>query len=213
MNFGEINKQIQADIPSLTQKMEVYRAINRVIRDINAKFPGELKTVTGLTNETGTLTAAADFTWTDADRTLQMPDNCKEIHKVFINGVELERRGLEFAKDSDNSDENIFAVVDRNTIYLPADLAGTADDEVEIKMNQGFAVLTATANATELSVPDQLTEVVMNGVRSYLFAKPAYRDETEFKIATERYQEDLKAVSELENNRLPGAHYERKYTY
>ena len=213
MNFGEINSQIQADISGLTQKLEVLRALNRVIRDINARFPGHLQVETGLTNSAGTLTASTDYTWDNTNKILTLPDYCKKLLMVFENNTELERRGFEFVKDSDNDDELAFAIHSRNKISLAGDLADTADDIIQIKMLKDFTVLTSSASSTTLDTPDQLDEVLLNGIRYYIYAKPAYRDDVLLKLSGEQYTEGLKAVMELEETRSPIEEADKQYKY
>lgn len=289
MNFGEINELIQADIPALTQKREVYRAINRVIRDINSKFPGKLHTETGLTchhaSETLTLTFDAigqtisddalgdfsskgyavgdkiyisgsalndgtytiksfsaaslididndnsvvaessvscsivpylvttDYTWDNVNKELTLPEYVKEVIEVFENGVELENRGYEYTKDSDNSSENIFTFVNRKKIALPTKLMDAASDIFEVKMLKDLDLISSDASSTDVDIPQQLDQTLISGVMMYLLAKPKYKDPDLFAINKDAYDKGLKDAETLEIQRFPSTKQSRTYIY
>lgn len=291
MNFGEINELIQADLPSITQKREVYRAINRVIRDINSKFPGKLHTETAFTKEaviashtyvfqTGpekvimsggddfvtlgcevgdiiffsgtdvlnttaitivafdntvvpndtinvaeTLTAdsvdavadvfevTTNYTWDNVNYELTLPDYLKELIEVFENGVELENRGYEYVKDSDNSDQDIFTFVGRKKIGLATEIMDAADDICKIKMLKDLDEIASDAGSTDVDIPQQLDQTLISGVMMYLLARPQYKDSDMFAINKDAYEKGLKDTETLEIQRYPSTRTGPKYKY
>jgi len=64
LTTGNILNEVQSEIPQLNDTKQVYRAINRVLRDINTEYPGVLTTEAAITTiaeaETGLTYTAAD---------------------------------------------------------------------------------------------------------------------------------------------------------
>ena len=64
LTTGNILNEVQSEIPQLNDTKQVYRAINRVLRDINTEYPGVLTTEAAITviaeAETGLTYSAAD---------------------------------------------------------------------------------------------------------------------------------------------------------
>lgn len=212
MTVGDINALMQAEIPGLTTKKEVFRQINRVISEINPVYEGMLANEIGLKNVSGDITAQTGYTWDETTRILTLPDGCKKLLKVFINDIELEPNGLEFAQDSDNSDEEIYAIVALNQIYIPSGLLDTEDDELEIVMLKDIPTVTSSANDTEVDIPAQLQSLLYNGIRTYLYSMEKYYNKVQLELSIAAYEKGKDQVNNLETKRMPNTNYQRDYT-
>jgi len=211
MNFGEINKIVQADIPGLTQKKEVLRAINRTIRNINRLYPGELVTETTTSVSSGTPSDQGDYTYDDTTNKLTIIPAIKEIHKAYYNDEQLEERGFELVKEY--PDEKFYHITARNNILLPANLFSNDDGDLQIQADKEISTISATADDTSIDIPQQLEQTLIDGVEYFLLAKPQYKNGDLLAQAKEEYQLGLKAAIQQEIDRLPDPDSDVEYKY
>jgi hypothetical protein len=136
LTTGNILNEVQSEIPQLNDTKQVYRAINRVLRDINTEYPGVLTTEAAITTiaeaETGLTYTAAD-----AD-----PDTITAADFSAFPTGEAATDWADYYLVITNSDSN-------DGIYK---IATTSTTMFTLAANQGLTAATETATLQVVSV-------------------------------------------------------------
>lgn len=143
----------------------------------------------------------------------------KEFISIFNNNIELERRDREYVKNSNNKSAYCYAMVGRSTILLPESIFSVAEDVLTIKMLKKLSELSSTSLSTTISstevidIPLALEGMLFSGVMVCLLAKPQYTDDALFKLNTEFYMSELRALSDQEYSRYETGTRDLNYKY
>ena len=228
MEIGNILDQVQADIPELTETKVIYRAINRVIRDINSKYPGVETMEEVLKDVSETITEKTnDYSWDNDDHILTLSPYTREIRAIFFyNGsstYELKRHNIQTIKDyeSDNtlySSKYMYARYGRNKIIFPSTLLPSASEDTDpilkIKYLKDIIPLTDSTNSdTEITIPLSLEQVLISGVLFYIYSSPKYSNDNQYKLNERAYFAGLADAkeSEIRNAQLETKSKDYKY--
>ena len=156
----------------------------------------------------------SDYSYSITDRQLTFPAGLKELRTVFVNAAELENRPFEYVKSANYADEPVYAVTDRDKIIFPTGLLVTDEDYVHVTILEDIDEISTATPATEIDIPKQLENTLIDGAKYYLLAISKYRsDDTLFAVNQKAYEADMVAVEGLEIRRLPSANRTMAFKY
>ena len=230
---GTILNEVQSEIPELTETKQVYRAINRVIRDINGEYPGieTMEEVLKDDSETPTVKddVADDYSWNNDDHILTLSPYTREIQGIFFydsdGAHELTKHNVQMIKDyeSDNalySSKYMYARYDRDSILFPSTLLSSAtenDDPILIikylKDIIPLSKVDSVDSDTAITLPLSMEQVLINGVFYYLFGLPQYVNKDSFSINKEAYFAGLAKAKASEIKNMQSETKDTTYKY
>lgn len=210
MTIGDFENLVLQEVPGANPG-EVYRALKRIINQVNGYLGGYYDTVECLKNVAGTLTGQNDCTY--ASSVLTLASNILRVSKVLVNDETWVQRTDEYTRE--NEDDYIYAVIARNKIRFASSgivaALPSADDILEIRGYFGIAIPNDDGVGTLLVVPVSWEEMFIAGTAMILRGLPGYRDEDERKRLSAMFSSTLTSIKQQEGMKFGGAEIDQEY--
>ena len=206
MTFAELHDEITADIPDV-KAMQIFRAANRVIKQINRRVTGIFTLETAYTSGS----AASGYTWDATNFELTLHVDIKQLHRVYV--LKQEYDSIDYNDLRNITSGYYYAYKDRDTIVFPQNVIEAATDIMYLEVYKKILAFTDTARATEITIPEQIETVLLDGVTSYLYAMPSYKDKDMYDVVKADYERGLDELDTLEHFRFPPVNSAMEYLY
>tara|TARA_Y100000310_G_scaffold227629_1_gene229916 strand:+ start:109 stop:855 length:747 start_codon:yes stop_codon:yes gene_type:complete len=214
LNFMDVYSDIAIELPHQPNIGIVRAEINKVIRRINDEIGlwRELVRVSAGTITTGWQTLDVD-NWNDEDNQtwdlwgkfahgwnydptdfiLRLSDVVVEVEEVYLDSVEWTCVSLPEVKDSNNSNEEIFAQIGRY-LYFPIDLA-TSTKVVDIRVNMSYSFVQSNVEeGTNIDLPEAYRQMLVSGTLFALTNRGKYKDPDVFAVNKEIFEREHESL-------------------
>jgi len=206
MTFAELHDEIKADIPD-AKVQQILRAANRVIKQINRRVTGIFTLETAYTSGS----AASGYTWDSTNFELTLHTDIKQLLRVYVLKQEFSPIDYNYLRNITSGYS--YAFKDRDTIVFPYDVVDAATDIMYLEIYKKILDFADTTRTTSITVPTQIETVIFDGVLSYLYAMPSYKDKDMYEVVKSDYERGLDELDTLEHFRFPPANIAMEYEY